>query len=106
NNDLSEAFRDGVLVGAEGRVTVKPFGLVGHQLIGFGWSNKSRVSLEQDPSNIARGLLELEFNRLNDPAPVLRRIIERFFPKLLVPVVPLNRTSDAWAVYYNFDQYL
>src|SRR5262249_34258645 len=29
-----------------------------------------------------------------------------FFPELLVPVVPLNRTSDAWAVYYNFDQYL
>src|SRR5262245_24697241 len=29
NNDISEAFRDGVLVGAEGRLTIKPFGLGG-----------------------------------------------------------------------------
>jgi porin len=27
NNDISEAFKDGVLVSAEGRVTIKPFGL-------------------------------------------------------------------------------
>jgi porin len=106
NNDISEAFRDGVLVGAEGRITIKPFGLVGHQLVGFGWSNKTRISLEQDPSNIANALLKQEFTRLSNPGPVLRRIVERFFPELLVPVVPLNRTSDAWAVYYNFDQYL
>jgi porin len=106
NNDISEAFRDGVLVGGEGRITITPFGLVGHQLVGFGWSNKTRVSLEQDPTNIANALLKEQFPRLSDPGPVLRRILERFFPELLVPVVPLNRTSDTWVVYYNFDQYL
>jgi porin len=37
---------------------------------------------------------------------VLRRIIERFFPGLLVPTQPLERVSDTWSVYYNFDQFL
>src|SRR5215468_3156818 len=42
NNDIGDAFSDGVLVAAEGRITIKPFGLVGHQLLGGGWSNKER----------------------------------------------------------------
>jgi len=106
NNDISEAFRDGLLLGAEGRFEIKPFGLVGHQLVGFGWSNKTHVSLEQDPTNIQNALLRQEFTRLNNPGPVLTRILQRFFPELLVPVVPLNKTDSTWAVYYNFDQYL
>ena len=106
NNDISEAFSTGVLVNGEGRVTVKPFGLVGHQLLGFGWSNKERLSLQQDPDNIARMLLQKTFPRLADPGPILRRILERFFPELLVPVQPANTTSNTWSVYYNFDQFL
>ena len=106
NNDISEAFQDGVLVSAEGRFTIKPFGLLGHQTVGFGWSNKEHASLTQDPSNVARALLFERFPRLEDPGPILRRIIERFFPSLLVPVQPLNKKSDTWSVYYNFDQYL
>src|SRR5215813_4297344 len=105
-NDITEAFQDGVFVSAEGRFTIKPFGLLGHQLIGFGWSNKERVSLQQDPSNIARAVLFERFPRLEDPGPILQRILARFFPGLLVPVQPLNRKSDTWSVYYNFDQYL
>ncbi len=106
NNDISEAFSEGVNVNAEGRVTVKPFGLVGHQLVGFGWSDKKRISLEQDPSNIARMLVFSSFPRLANPGPILRRILERFFPQLLVPVEPPKTTNNTWAVYYNFDQYL
>jgi porin len=106
NNDITEAFKDGVLVSAEGRVIIKPFGLVGHQLLGFGWSNKERLSLQQDPDNLGRFLLEKRFARLSDPGPILRRILERFFPSLLVPVQPANTTSNTWAVYYNFDQFL
>jgi len=106
NNDISEAFSTGVLVSGEGRVTIKPFGLVGHQLLGFGWSNKERLSLQQDPDNIARMLLDKRFARLADPGPILRKILERFFPGLLVPVQPANTTSNTWAVYYNFDQFL
>jgi porin len=106
NNDISEAFRDGFAVGAEGRVTVKPFGLVGHQDVGFFWSDKTRVSLDQDPSNIANQLIKERFPRLQDPGPILRRILERFFPQLLIPVQPLNQKSSTWSIYYNFDQYL
>jgi len=106
DNSLKHLFGDGVALAAEGRVTIKPFGLVGHQLLGFFWSNKERVSLDQDPSNIARQLAEERFPRLQDPGPILRRILEHFFPELLVPVQPLNQKSDTWSVYYNFDQYL
>jgi porin len=106
NNDIGDAFNDGVLVAAEGRVTIKPFGLVGHQLLGGGWSNKERVSLVQDPSNIAREFATNQFSRLANPGPVLTRFLERFFPSLLVPTQPLNRVGYTWSVYYNFDQYL
>jgi porin len=106
NNDISQAFSDGALVNAEGRVTIKPFGLVGHQLLGFGWSNKERLSLQQDPGNLARLILDKRFARLSDPGPLLRKILERFFPGLLVPTQPVNTTSNTWAVYYNFDQFL
>jgi porin len=106
NNDISEAFKDGVLVAAEGRVEIKPFGLVGHQLVGFGWSNKERIALAQDPSNIARQFVENQFPRLTDPGPILKRMLERFFPELLVPVQPLKTVNYTWAIYYNFDQYL
>jgi len=106
NNDITEAFKDGVLVNGEGRVTIKPFGLVGHQLLGFVWSNKESLSLQQDPENLARMLLEKRFPRLADPGPILRKILERFFPALLVPVQPANTTDNTWSVYYNFDQFL
>lgn len=106
NNDISEAFSTGVLVNGEGRVTIKPFGLVGHQLVGFVWSNKERFSLQQDPDNLARLLLDKRFERLADPGPILRRILARFFPELLVPTQPVNTTDNTWAVYYNFDQFL
>jgi porin len=106
NNDISEAFDDGATVVASGQVTIKPFGLVGHQTVGGTWSNKTHLSLNQDPGNIARFLLEERFPRLGDPGPILRRILERFFPQLLVPVQPAKREDSTWAVFYGFDQYL
>ena len=106
NNDMTDAFEHGVLAATEGRVTIEPFGLVGHQLVGFVWSNKRRISLVQDPSNLARLLLRNRFPRLGDPGPILEKFIERFFPGLLVPTQPLNHDDSTWTVYYNFDQYL
>jgi porin len=106
NNDLGRAFKDGEMVLASAKATIKPFGLVGHQSVGFMWSNKERLSLDQDPSNIGRFLLDERFPRLADPGPILRRMLERFFPGLLVPVQPANTTSSTWAMFYSFDQYL
>ena len=99
-------FTSGVTLNGEGRVTIKPFGLTGHQSLGFTWSNKHYVSLDQDPSNIARLFLFDRFPRLQDPGPILERALERFLPQLLVPVQPLHQTTSTWNVYYNFDQYL
>lgn len=106
NNDFGTPYKNGVVVGAEGRTAIKPFGLVGHQTIGFTWSNKERLSINQDPANIARLLLHERFPRLDDPGRILDRILERFFPNALLPVAPLERKQDTWSVYYNFDQYV
>jgi len=106
SNNLGKAFDDGVLVAPEARVTIRPFGLVGHQLVGGYWSNKERPTLDQDPTNIATALLQARFPTLVDPSPFLRRILERFFPQLLVPAQPAKTQNYTWTVYYNFDQYL
>lgn len=106
NSDVGEAFDDGAMMLSSAHVAVKPLGLVGHQGVSGMWSNKERASLTQDPSNIARILLSEQFPRLADPGPALRRIIERFFPGLLVPMEPVKKKSDTWAIFYHFDQYL
>ena len=105
NNDLGSAFSDGVTLLGSGQLTVKPFGLVGHQSLGVIWSDKNRLSLSQDPDNIARLLLFDLFPRLADPGPVLDAIFRRFFPGLLVPTQPLNHEASGWSMTYGFDQY-
>jgi porin len=42
-------FKGGTTLAAETRVTVKPFGLPGHQLIGGSWSDKLFKANQQDP---------------------------------------------------------
>jgi porin len=106
SNDVTEAFDDGVMVLASGQVAITPFGLRGTQKAGFMWSDKERLSLDQDPSNLARFLATERFPRLGDPGPILTRFLERFFPQLLVPVQPANREDSTWAMFYGFDQYL
>ncbi len=106
NNDITDAFDDGVLIAASAQVAIAPFGLKGTQRIGFVWSNKEHLALDQDPSNLGRLLLTERFPRLGNPGPVLRRILERFFPDLLVPTQPASRKDSTWGMYYGFDQYL
>ncbi len=105
SNDLGAAFSDGVMLVGNGQLTIKPYGLVGHQRLGFSWSDKQRFSLTQDPSNLARFLLNERFPRLTNPGPVLTNILARFFPALLVPVQPATRASSSWSMSYAFDQY-
>ena len=105
SNDLGKAFSDGVEVLASGKLTIKPFGLVGHQSLGLSWNNKQRFSLIQDPTNTEVLLLQSQFPRLANPGPVLTDILTRFFPALLVPALPPTRESSSWALSYSFDQY-
>lgn len=109
DNDVSKAFDDGTALLAGGKLAVKPFGLNGHQNVSGMWSDKSRLSLIQDPLNVGRALLtqaSQRFPMLADPLTLLRSIIERYAPELLIPVQPLNREDNTWAVSYGFDQYL
>jgi porin len=106
NNDVTDAFDDGVMLLSSAHVAITPFGRRGTQKATFMWSDKTRLSLEQDPANLGRFLLTEQFPRLGNPGPVLRRILERFFPQLLVPVQRANREDSTWAMSYGFDQYL
>lgn len=72
-------FENSTTLGSELRVTVRPFGLTGHQLLGFGWGNGNFVSLKQDPRTILR---------------------------TIILGTPLKKESGSWAFMYNFDQYL
>jgi porin len=72
-------FKDGTTLGLEGRLTIRPFGLTGHQLAGFSWSNKNFNSLEQDPRTVLGNILV---------------------------GTPLETEDGSWVFYYNFDQYL
>jgi porin len=105
SNDVGQAFH-GVLILGSAKLTVKPFGLVGHQSLGFTWNNQDRFSLDQDPSNIAHLLLNERFPLLANPGPVLTQILASRFPNLLVPTQPANRTGSSWTINYSFDQYL
>jgi len=101
----SQAFSGSALVLGSGQLTVKPFGLVGHQSISFSWNDKQRFSLNQDPTNLATLLLQERFPRLANPGPVLEDVLAKTFPALLVPARSANRSSSSWTVTYAFDQY-
>jgi porin len=105
NNDIGDAFSKGAMVLGGGAMTVKPWGLVGHQSLSILWSSQDRFSLEQNPANLAALLLQSRYPHLGDPGPILAEILERFFPGL-GPPTSLNRESSSWAVGYGFDQYL
>lgn len=106
DNSVAHLFEDGVLVAYESRFPIKPFGLLGHQLLGFFWSNKEHVQLLQDPGNTAAFLSENRFPHLVDPGPDLRRIIAQHFPDLAAASGPLKTHDETWTIYYNFDQML
>ncbi|HSF33471.1 MAG TPA: carbohydrate porin [Candidatus Tectomicrobia bacterium] len=88
---FDELFEDGVALGAELRVEVKPFGLPGHQLIGGTWNSQTYTSLAQDlRTAIPVGSL------LSGEIPLSSALSE----------VQIREQSGSWAVYYNFDQFV
>lgn len=70
--------KDGTTLASELRWTVRPFGLTGHQLVGFAWSNADFSSLSQDRRTLIGNVL---FG------------------------TPVKKESGSWAFMYNFDQY-
>jgi porin len=105
SDDPGKTFNNGVMLTGGAQVAIRPFGLVGHQNLAFSYSNKDRFSLEQDPSDLSRLLLQERFPLLGNAGPILEQILARFFPGLLVPAAPPNHKSSTWSVSYAFDQY-
>jgi len=104
-NDIGKAFDDGVTLVSAANVKIKPFGLVGHQSVTGVWSDKNRFSLDQDPDNLKRALLQEKYPILGNPGPLLERILAKHFPQLLIPVEAANKKDSTWSVVYSFDQY-
>ena len=104
NDDLGDAFHNGVMALGSADLKVRPGGLPGHQNLTLAWSNKDRTSLVQDPANVARLLLTSHYPLLGDPGPALIEI----FDKLGLPATPapLNQESETWAAVYSFEQFL
>ncbi len=105
NNDISKAFDNGVTLVSAANIKIKPFGLVGHQNVSGLWSDKTRLSLDQDPDNLKRALLQERYPILGNPGPLLERILNKYFPQLLIPVEAANKKNSTWTVVYSFDQY-
>ena len=106
NNDIGDAFDDGVTLISAANIKIKPFGLVGHQSVSGLWSDKPRFSLDQNPDNLRRALLEERYPLLGNPGPLLERILSKYFPQLLIPVEEPNKKNSTWTVVYSFDQYV
>ena len=67
-------------------VKVKPFGLPGHQRVGWCWSDKSRVRLEQDTRDLVMAWIRYRLGLGDMPT--------------------LDRAASDWSLFYDFDQYL
>lgn len=81
------AFEGGTSFATEARFNVAPFGLSGHQLFGFVYSDKNYLQIEQDRRVGVRLGRGLRGNSL--------RLANAF-----------ERESGSWAFFYNFDQYV
>ncbi len=69
-------FEGGTSFTGEARYTTHFFNLTGHQLLGGMYSDRLYTSVDQNLRNF------------------------------IIPGLPIQKSSGAWAVYYNFDQYL
>ncbi len=104
NNDLGDAFDDGVTALVSADLKVKPGGLPGHQTLTFTWSSKDRTSLIQNPASSLRIFLESRYPLLGDPGPILSEIFDKL--GISPTADPLNTEDDTWSVAYSFEQFV
>ena len=84
------------MVVASGRVTIEPFGLLGHQGAGFVWIGQGPAlarpgSLQPRPAPADRAVPAAR----RIPGPLLERFLERFFPGVAQPTLPANHGGGA-----------
>ncbi len=74
-------FKRGTSLAQTAEFTIKPFGLPGHQRIGWTWSDKSHIQFEQNPRAIIKAIITGS-------------------------TAGLERKGSDWSFHYDFDQYL
>jgi len=88
---------EGMTLAQEWDFTVKPFGLTGHQRVGFAYSTKDMLALDSD-------------GRIGLPRTLLRRRLLLGHPVLRLLRLSrwsgVDRRPDDWCLFYNFDQYV
>ena len=92
--------------------TIKPFGQVGHQRFNFSISTRERYQLDDLNRLALSGLASPNFSRLDLKGPSRSRgsilgsarsgLRRHLFSRVIEP----DKSSEDWAFWYNFDQYL
>ena len=105
NDSLGDAFSNGETVFGGGKWTIKPFGLVGHQNLSYSVEQQGPLVAHAGSDQHRQTVLAGAVSPARNPGPELTDILARFFPALLTPTQPANRTSSTWSITYGFDQY-
>jgi porin len=83
---FATAFERGTTVFQTLELKIKPYGLPGAQRLGWTWSDKVRVQFEQNTRQLIREAI--------------------LFQRGLGGPPQLAQSSDDWAIFYDFDQYI
>lgn len=81
HSGFDTAFNRGTTVFQQAIIEIKPFGLAGHQRIGWAWSDRRRIQFEQNPWEVINAIITGS-------------------------TAGLERKSHDWSFIYDFDQYL
>ncbi|HHT9111130.1 MAG TPA: carbohydrate porin [Candidatus Brocadiaceae bacterium] len=81
HSGFDTVFNRGTTVFQQAIIEIKPFGLAGHQRVGWTWSDKSRIQFEQNPWEIISAIITGS-------------------------TAGLERKGHDWSFIYDFDQYV
>ena len=81
HSGFDTVFERGTTVYQQAIIEIKPFGLVGHQRIGWTWSDRSRIQFEQNPRQVIGAIITES-------------------------TAGLEQKGHDWSFLYDFDQYL
>ncbi len=89
-------FKRGTSVFQQAEFKIKPFGLPGHQRVGWTWSDRSKTQFTQDPRTVVATIL----------CPRIRRSLIQAITSDVCDTAGLARRNSDWSFFYDFDQYV
>ncbi len=108
---FSTIFDGGTSLYQQLAVKIRPFGLPGNQRVGWTWSDKSRVQMDQNIPPVDYAQLRGAFNLFQRLPPRLQAMARRYARTQLSGVLAtlperLGRQTNDWSFFYDFDQYI